>query len=151
MSLQEDIRADMVSAMKAREEDRLRVLRSLISLFTQELTATKRKPQDKLTDDEVLALVKRSVKQRHEAAEQFRAGGREDLAENEEKEAELLSVYMPEMASKEAIEAVVDAKMKELDITDKTGMGKLMGAVMTKLKGTADGTMVKEIIETKLN
>lgn len=149
--LQKTIHADMVQAMKAKEELRLRVLRSLISLFTQELTATKRTPQDELSDDEVLTLIKRSVKQRREAAEQFRTGGREDLALNEEAEAEVLQVYLPAMASKEVIEKVVDDKMQEMDVQDKTGMGKLMGAVMTELKGTADGAVVKEIIEDKLS
>lgn len=141
----------MVEAMKAKEEVRLRVLRSLVTLFTQELTATKRTPQDTLSDEEVLVLVKRSLKQRKEAAEQFRKGGREDLAENEDVEAEVLVVYLPEMLDKNAVEAVIDEKIKELDVQDKSQMGKLIGAVMTELQGRADGTMVKEIIESKLN
>lgn len=151
MSLQEQVRADMVSAMKAKEEIRLRVLRSLLTLFTQELTATKRTPQDKLTDEEVLALVKRSVKQRREAAEQFRAGGRNDLAENEEEEAKVLVAYLPETLGREEIEKVVKNKIQELGVTDKSGMGKLMGAVMAELKGKADGKDVKEVIESLLS
>lgn len=141
----------MVSAMKAKEEVRLRVLRGLLALFTQELTATKRTPQDKLEDDEVLSLVKRSVKQRREAAEQFRAGGREDLAKNEEEEATFLVVYLPEMLGRGEIENVVKNKMEELGVSDKSGIGKLMGSVMAELKGKADGKDVKEVIESLLS
>jgi len=140
----------MVEAMKNKEEVRLRVLRSLVTMFTNELTATKRTPQDELDDDEVLALVKRSVKQRTEAASQFRAGNREDLAENEDEEAKVLDVYLPEMMSKEEIEKIVKVKIEELRVEDKSGMGKLMGAVMAECKGTADGKDVKEVIESLL-
>lgn len=141
----------MVEAMKAKDEVRLRVLRSLITLFTQELTATKRTPQDELTDEEVLGLIRRSVKQRTEAATQFRAGKREDLAENEETEAKVLEAYLPAMMSKEDIEKVVNAKKEEMKIVDKSGMGRLMGAVMLELKGKADGKDVKEVIEGSFN
>ncbi len=147
MSLQEKIREDMVQAMKAKEEVRLRVLRGLISLFTQELTATKRTPRDILSDSEVLALIKRSVKQRQDASEQFTAGKRDDLAQIEIEEAKILNEYLPEMMSKEAVERVVKEKMKALSITDKSDTGKLIGAVMAQLQGKADGKVVKEIID----
>jgi len=150
MLLQEKIREDMVSAMKAKEEVKLRVLRSLVTLFINELTATKRTPRDTLEDDEVLALIKRSIKQRKEAAAQFRAGNREELAENEDLEAKVLEVYMPEQASKEEIEKVVKEKMIALDVKDKSGTGKLMGAVMKELKGNVDGNDVKEVIDKLL-
>jgi uncharacterized protein YqeY len=150
MLLQEKIREDMTQAMKAKEEVRLRVLRSLVTLFTNELTATKRTPRDILTDEEVLALIKRSIKQRREAAIQFRAGKREELALNEDIEAKVLEAYMPPQASKEDIEKVVKEKMRVLNIENKNDMGKLMGAVMLELKGIADGTDVKEVIEKLL-
>ncbi|HCC05111.1 TPA: glutamyl-tRNA amidotransferase [Patescibacteria group bacterium] len=151
MTLQQKVRADMVEAMKAKEEVRLRVLRSLLTLFTNELTATKRTPQDSLTDEEVLGLIRRSVKQRVEAATQFRSGKREDLAENEEAEAKVLEAYLPAMMSKEDILKMVKAKMEEMKVVDKSGMGRLMGAVMLELKGKADGKDVKEVIEQALN
>ncbi len=151
MLLQNKIHEEMIDAMKAKDATRLRVLRGLVSLFTQELTSTKRTPQDKLEDEEVLTLIRRSVKQRKEASEQFRKGGREDLAENEDAEAEILKKYLPVMMNKDEIEKVVGQKMEELGISNKSGMGKLMGAVMGELKGKADGKDVKEIIEDKLS
>ena len=148
--LQDDIRTHLIAAMKAKEEPRLTVLRGLISLCTQELTATKRTPQDKLSDDEVLALVKRSVKQRKEAADQFRKGGREDLAQKEEQEALILSEYLPDMASFEEIQVAAEQVRQRLDVTDLSKAGILVGAVMKELKGRADGAVVKEIVERLL-
>jgi uncharacterized protein YqeY len=150
MLLQQTIREEMVSAMKARDEVSLRVLRGLITLFTNELTATKRTPRDTLTDEEVIGLIRRSLKQRHEAASQFRGGSREDLALKEEEEACVLEKYLPQMLSKEEIQKVVKAKMSEMGVTDRNGLGKLVGAVMTELKGKADGKDVKEVVEAEL-
>ena len=140
----------MVAAMKARDELKLSVLRGLLTLCTQELTATKRTPQDVLSDDEVLALVKRSVKQRKDAARQFRAGGRAELADKEESEATILESYLPAQANEEDIVAATRACMERLGVIDKSGMGKLMGAVMAELKGTADGTAVRKVVESLL-
>jgi uncharacterized protein len=148
MSLQETIRIDMKEAMMAKDELRLRVLRSLVTLFTQELTATKRTPRDELSDEEVLTLIRRSVKQRNEAATQFRAGKREDLVENEEAESKVLEAYLPQMLSKDEVLAHVEAKMKDVDVSDKSTMGKSMGMIMAELKGKADGALVKEVIES---
>lgn len=151
MSLQEDIKKEMVEAMKAKDEIRLRVLRGLITLFTQELTATKRTPKDILEDDEVLTLIRRSLKQRVEAASQFRSGDREDLAKNEDEEAEILKKYLPAMLSEGEIKKVVVGKIEQMKITDKKDMGKLIGAVMGELKGKADGSIVKKIVEENLS
>ena len=151
MTLQDTVRADMVASMKAREEIKLSVLRGLITVFTNELTATKRTPQDKLSDDEVLGLIRRALKQRREAAEQFRTGGRPELADKEDVEAQVLEAYLPQMMSREEVEKVVKAKIEALGVTDKAGMGKLIGAVMGELKGKADGAVVKEVVESLIN
>ena len=151
MTVQEQVRADMVAAMKEKEEPKLTVLRGLLSMFTQELTATKRTPQDVLTDDEALAVIRRAVKQRNDAATQFRNGGREELAAAEEAEAAVLQTYLPAQLSKEEVETVVRTNMEALGIHDKSGMGKLMGAVMGELKGKADGGVVKEVVERMIS
>lgn len=147
MTLQEQIRADMTAAMKARDEIQVSVLRSLITEFTNELIVLKRKPDDTLSDDEALKVIKRAVKQRKDSAEQFRSGGREDLAQNEESELIVLEKYMPAMLSKEEIEKVARAKKEELGVTDASQIGQFMGAVMKELAGKADGKDVKEVID----
>jgi len=151
MTLQDKIRADMVIAMKAKDETRLSVLRGLLTMFMQELTSTKRTPQDTLTDEEVLAVIRRAQKQRKDAAEQFRAGGRPELAQAEEAEELILAEYLPSLMSAEDIEALVRAKATALGVSDKSSMGKLIGAVMAECKGRADGGVVKAMVEKTLD
>ena len=145
--LQQQIRNEIKEAMKAKEEPKLTVLRGLLSACVQELTNTKRTPQDELSDEEVLTVIRRSLKQRRDAEEKFQNGGRPELAEKELAEARVLETYLPQMMSREDIEKVVVAKKEALGVTDKSGMGKLMGAVMGELKGKADGGDVKEVVE----
>jgi uncharacterized protein len=147
MGLQAQIRADMVSAMKSKEELRLSVLRGLLALFTHELTTTKRTPQDTLADDEVLTLIRRALKQRREAAAQFRTGGREDLATHEDEEAVFLEAYLPQMMAPEAVKNIVREKAKILGVLDKSGAGKLIGTIMKELQGVADGKDVKDAVD----
>lgn len=148
--LQTKIRDEIKGAMLAKDEVRLRTIRGLVSAFTNELLTLKRKPNDELSDDEALAVIKRAVKQRKDSIEQFRAGGREDLAANEEAELAILEPYLPEMAGKDEIRKVAEAKKAEMGIIDKSKMGQLMGAVMKEMKGTADGADVKSVVEELL-
>lgn len=147
MTIQETIRTELTAAMKEKREPELTVLRGLISMFTQELTATKRTPQDSLTDEEALAVIKRAVKQRADAAEQFKNGGRPELAENEEKEAAILKKYLPQMMSQDQIRPIAEAKITEMG-ADKSKMGQVVGMVMKELKGQADGADVKAVVES---
>lgn len=146
--LHDTLRRDMTDAMKARDEVRLSVLRGLVTLCTNELTATKRTPRDTLPTDEVLTLIRRSLKQRRDASSQFRVGNRVDLATREDAEAAILETYLPQQASDEEIANVVRTEMARLGIRDRSGVGTLIGAVMTSLKGRADGTSVRRIVET---
>ena len=148
MKLHEQIHAQMVEALKAKDQVKLLVLRGLLTAFMNELVATKRKPDEKLKDDEVIAVIKRAVKQREDSIEQYTKGNRPELALVEEKEREILSTYLPETMSRDKIEAIAKAKKKELGIDDKAKMGMLMGAVMKETKGEADGKDVKEIVES---
>jgi hypothetical protein len=146
--MEQTLRTDLVAAMKARNELTVSVLRGLISAMTNELVATGRKPADKLADDEIIALIRRGVKQRKDSIDQFRKGGREDLAQREEAEIAVLLIYLPAMMSRADIEKIVRAKKEAMGVTDKTQMGKFMGAVMQDLKGKADGADVKAVVES---
>lgn len=148
MSLQMQIREEMVLAMKAKEAERVGTLRGVLAAFTNELVAKGRKPQEELTDEEALAVVKRLVKQRKDSIEQFRAGKREDLATKEEGELKILEAYLPPQMSREEIEKIARALKEKLGITDKAQMGQFMGALMKELKGQADGAVVKEVVST---
>ncbi len=145
--LHETIHTQMVEAMKAKDTLRLSVLRGLITACTQELLATKRTPRDTLSDEEVLAVIRRSIKQRRDSAEQFTKGGRTELAEKELAEASVLEAYLPQGLSREETEAIIANTKAELAINDKKDMGKLMGAVMRACAGRGDGVLVKELVE----
>lgn len=137
----------MKEAMLARQTDKVGVLRGLMSAFTNELVAKMRKPQDELTDEEAMVVIKRAVKQRKDSIEQFEKGGRKDLADAEKKELTILETYLPQMMSKEEIRKVAVLVKEKLGVTDKSKIGQLTGAIMKELKGAADGKDVKEVVD----
>lgn len=146
MSLHEQIKNDMKDAMRAKESDKVTVLRGLMSACTNELVAQKKTPQDILDDEAVLTVITREAKRRKDAINQFTEGGRPELAADEEKELAILEVYLPEMMAREDIVPLAQAKKDELGVTDKAEMGKLIGALMADLKGKADGGDVKDVV-----
>jgi len=128
----------------------LTTLRGVLAAFTNEAVALKRKPQDKLSDPEAVAVIRRLVKQRKDSIEQFEKGGRKDLADNEKAELKILEEFLPAQMSEEKLREIVLAKKEETGITDKSKMGQLMGAVIKETKGEADGALVKKIVEEVL-
>ncbi len=140
----------MKTAMRARERDKVTTLRGLLSAFTNELVAQKRKPTEELDDKDVLAVIKRAVKQRKDSIEQFTKGGRSELAAKEQAELVMLETYLPATVSKQEIEKIAQAKIDELG-ADKSKIGVLIGAVMKEFSGNADGNDVKEIVEKLLS
>ncbi len=147
MSLQEQIKGEIKTAMMAKDTVKLTVVRGLATAFMNELVATKRTPQDMLTDEEASAVIRRAVKQRKDSIEQFKAAGRPELAESEQAELAVLETYLPSMMSVDEIRPIAEAKKAELGITDKSKVGMLMSAVMKDLKGKADGADVKTVVE----
>jgi uncharacterized protein YqeY len=151
MSLQATIKSEIVSAMKAKDQVKLTVMRGLSAAFMNEAVATGGTPQTELSDDVALNVIKRTVKQRKDSIDQFIKGGREDLADNEKAELAILESFLPATMSKEDIKKVAEAKKAELGVADKAGMGKLIGAVSKTIKesgGNADGADVKEVVES---
>ena len=148
--LSQDIRTQMIAAMKAKDQVRLDTLRGCLAAFTNELVAKGRKPTDELTDDEATAVLKRLGKQRADAAEQYTKGGRAELAQKEAAEKKIIEEFLPQMASREEIEKVVREKMSGADMSDKAAMGKLIGVVMKEFGGRADGNDVKAVVQQLL-
>jgi len=147
MSLHEKIKTEMVGALKNKDAVKLSVLRGLIAAFTNEAIAQKKMPQEILDDDIVINAIKRAGKQRKDSIEQFKKGGREDLASSEEAELKIIEEYLPKMMGVEEIKKVAETKKAELGIDDKAKIGILVGAVMKEMKGQADGGNVKKVIE----
>lgn len=146
--LQQQIREDLKTAMKAREQIKVDTLRGATAAFTNELVAKGMKPTDEVTDDMALAVLKRLAKQRQDSIEQFTNGGRPELAEKEAQELAILKAYLPQMASREEIEKIARAKKEELGVSDASGAGKLTGAVMKEFAGRADGGDVKDVVQS---
>lgn len=147
---QQELKSAMVAAMKARDEVRLSVIRGLMTAITNDLVAKGKKPTDEASPEDITALIRRASKQRKDSIEQFTAGGRADLADNEKKELAVLETLLPPDMSREEVEKVVRAKAAEMGATDKSKAGILMGVVMKDLKGKVDGTVVKEVVEQVL-
>ncbi len=145
--LHEQIKSGLKDAMMAKEAVRLKSIRNMLAAFTNELVAKGKKPNEFLTDEEVLAVITRLAKQRKDSIEQFKKGNREDLVKEEESELAILETYLPKLMDQAEVEKVVRAKAEELGITDASKKGMLMSAIMKDLKGKADGTTVKNAVD----
>jgi len=146
MGLHERIRGEMKQAMKAGDAQKRDTLRFLESALKNE-AIEKRKPVTELTDDEVIAVVKRMAKQRMDSIESYRAGGREDLAAKEEAELLFLKGYLPAEMPIEEVRQLVTEAVSESGATSKADFGKVMGLAMKKVAGRADGMIVKKFLE----
>ena len=152
MSLKERIAEDIKKAMKAGERDTVGALRMVSSRILEkevELRADKGKDYQ-LTDDETVAVISSYAKQRHQSIESYRQGGRDDLVAKEEAELALLQEYLPRQLTEREIETLVDEVIAETGAAGPAEMGKVMGALMPRVKGQADGKLVNEIVRRKL-
>ncbi len=147
MTLHQQIKADTKAAMIAKDSAKTMVLRGIANEIQKELLA-KGSFATEGTDEETLAAIKKLVKQRKDSIDQFVKGGRPELAEGEKAELSILQAYLPATMPKEEILKVVLAKKTEMGVTDKTGAGKLIGAVSKELKGKAEGLDIKEVVDS---
>jgi uncharacterized protein YqeY len=143
-----ELQDQLKQAMLAKQELKTSVLRMLkaeVMKIQTDGTGTE------ITPEVIQSLIQKMIKQRKDAAEQYKAGARMELAQKEEDEIALLMTYLPEQMSEEAIRAEVKAAKVQLGVSDKSGVGKLMGTLMGKLKGKADGALIKKIVEEELS
>ena len=141
------LRKDMFEASKARDIGRADILKmAMASIKNQEVEI-----QRDLDDDEVFAVLRKESKKIADSIEQFKRMGRDDLLEKEQYQFEVLESYLPQLMSRDDIEAVVEKKVADLGVSSVTEMGKVMGVVMNELKGKADGGLVKDIVQKVLS
>jgi uncharacterized protein len=141
MSVLEKVREDTTAAMKAGEKERVGALRMIVNEL--------QKAEKEGRDDE-LAVLQRERKRRLESAEAYREAGRADLAENEEREAELIAGYLPEQLSDEELRAIVGDVVAETGASSPKEMGQVMSQVMPKVDGRADGKRVSAVVKELL-
>jgi uncharacterized protein len=148
VNLQEKIQSHMAEAMRGKDQLRLSVLRMM-------KTAIKNKEVEKmkvLDEGEAIAVLNTLVKQRKDSAEQFRTGGREEMAQKEEAEIKIIEEYLPAAASEEEIRRAIGEAVQETGATSIKDMGKVMKATMSRLAGkTADGSRVSQLVKEKLS
>ena len=144
----EELKEAMKDAMKKKEPVKLNVIRGLLAAITNEAISKGRGPEGTLTEDEMLALIIRASKQRKDSIQQFEAGGRPELAVAEKEELAIIETLLPAQMSQDEIVAAAKAKAAEMGVMDKSGANKLMGMLMKDLKGKADGTAVKAVVDS---
>jgi len=147
MSIHSELRETLKTALKAHDEATLRTVRGIITACTNELVATNRTPQDKLSDEEVLKVIKRLAKQRKDSITQYAAANRMDLVDIEKVELEILETYLPKTLSLEELKPIAEKIKADLSVTDKSKIGILIGTIMKETKGQADGADVKKVAE----
>lgn len=148
MSIHQDLKNKIPEALKAHDEVLLTTLRSLVTLMTNEGMAKKRRPDEFLTDDEALTVLKRASNMRKDSIAQFDAAGRDDLSVKEKAELAIIETFLPAQMSEEDVRKIAEAKKAELGITDKKEAGKLMGMIIKETKGQADGAVVKAVVDS---
>jgi len=147
MKLTERLEKDYVAAYKAKDADRLSVLR-LLKTAVKNSQVELRRP---LTDEEVLDVLTRQAKQRRESIDMFSNAGRTDLIEKEERELAILMEYLPAPLSDDELAGAVDAAISSLAAAGMKDMGRVVKAVLTEHKGRVDGKRVSELVKARLS
>ena len=148
MELEKQIQADLVSAMKAKEAVRLASLRAIKAAIL--LAKTAEGASGEVTDQDIIKLIQKLVKQRKESAEQYNAAGRPELADNELAEAAAMEVYLPKQLSEAELEAELAKIIAEVGASKPSDMGKVMGVATKRLTGLADGRAISATVKKLL-
>ncbi len=146
-ALKDRLKNDLKEAMKSKDTFKRDVVRFLMSAIKQVEVDERRE----LNDEDIQRIIQKSVKQREDAAAQYKEGGREDLFEKEMKEAEILKSYLPKQLSDEELRAIIEETIKEVGASSMKDMGKVMGAVIKKTVGQADGKRINAIVKELLS
>lgn len=145
-SLKDQLHEEMTAALKAGERTRLGALRMLAAAITNK----EKDVLHDLSDDEVREVAGKEVKKRTESIEAFEQAGRQELADKERAEREVLAAYAPAQLSEAEVDAIVDEAIAATGATSAKELGKVMGAVMAKAKGKVDGTVVQQKVRARL-
>lgn len=151
MSIKEKILEDLKAAMKAKNADKLRVLRSLKSKILEKEISERKGGEGTISDEQVIEVLMKAAKQRKESIEQFEEGGRDDLVQQEADELEVIENYLPEMMSDDEVREEVKNQIEKMGASGMADMGKVMGAMMGRLKGKAEGSVVSRIVKEELS
>jgi len=151
MALKDQIMSDLKQAMKNKDKDRLRVLRSLKAGLLEKEISERKGGEASLSDEQAAEVLMKAAKQRRESIDQFESGSRSDLADAEKKELEIIESYLPEMLEENEIREIAREKIEELGAESMADMGQVMGVLMQQLKGKAEGAVVSKVVKQELS
>lgn len=151
MAIKDQIMADLKQAMKDKDQDRLRVLRSLKAKLLEREISERKGGEGEISDEQTIEVLLKAAKQRKESIEQFEKGDRNDLAKSEKDELEIINSYLPEMLSEDEVRDIAREKIEELGAEDMSDMGQVMGVLMQELKGKAEGSIVSKVVKEELS
>lgn len=151
MAIKDQIMADLKQAMKDKDQDRLRVLRSLKAKLLEREISERKGGEGEISDEQTIEVLMKAAKQRKESIEQFEKGDRNDLAKSEKDELEIINSYLPEMLSEDEVRDIAREKIEELGAEDMSDMGQVMGVLMQELKGKAEGSIVSKVVKEELS
>ena len=146
MTLSERINNDLKEAMKNKDSFKLSVIRMIKGAMQLE----KSNPREELSDDDVIKVISKQIKMRKESIVQFEKAGRDDLVEQNKKELEILSSYMPEQLSEEELNQVIDKVFEEVKPTSSKDIGIIMKNISPLVKGKADMSLINKLIKERL-
>lgn len=147
MTLQEQIKENMKSAMKERNMSAVMTYRGLMAAMTNEVVASGKSPDSEVSDEMAMTVLTREAKKRKDSIQQYSDAGRAELAADEQAELEIIEAFLPEMLSKEDIKIFAEQKKADMGLEDPSEKGKFMGTLMAELKGKADGNDVKAVVD----
>lgn len=151
-SILDRVKSDLTDAMKAQDDVRRRALRSLrAALANKEIEQREKGADSTLGPQDELAVVQKQVKQRRDSIEQYEEAGREDLAQKERDEIDVLEAYLPEQMSDDEVAERLDTIIEEVGATSMADMGPVMGRAMDELRGRVDGNRVRELVQARLS
>ena len=151
MSLKQHIEDKLNEALKAKNKDAYPTLRLIISAIKDTEIAGRSKGQKEITDSDITAILKKMIKQRNESCEIYKKAGRDELLENETKEIEVISSFLPKQLSDEETKKICQETLKSLAATSMKDMGKVMGVLKSKHADTIDFSKVSSILKELLN
>jgi len=147
LALKEQLLADLKTAMKAKDK----VRKSTITMIRAAILQIEKDKKVTLQDPEILDIITKQMKQRRDALAEFKKADREDLIKQTEAEMKVIEAYLPKQLTKTEVEAIVEETINETGVTSIKEMGKIMGALMPKVKGLADGKLISQIVREKLS
>ena len=146
MTLSEKINNDLKEAMKCKDSFRLSVIR----MVKGAMQLAKPNPREELTDDDVVAVISKQIKMRNDSIKEFESAGRDDLAEQNRREIEILNTYMPKQLSTEELTEIIDKVFEEVKPTSQKDMGLIMKNISPLVKGKADMSLVNKLVKERL-